>query len=70
MIGCSSSRAAAVNWTGELSLEPLAGEHMWTVLSTVAEQDRAKAVLLNEKENRITRATSRERLEITRAPNK
>lgn len=36
--GCSLSSAAAVNWTGEATVEPAAGEQMFTVRSVVAEQ--------------------------------
>jgi methyl coenzyme M reductase subunit C-like uncharacterized protein (methanogenesis marker protein 7) len=33
---CSLSRAAAEKVTGEVTVAPLAGEQIWTVLSTVA----------------------------------
>jgi methyl coenzyme M reductase subunit C-like uncharacterized protein (methanogenesis marker protein 7) len=63
--GCAVSRALAEKVTGEVTVAPLAGEQIFTVLSTVAVQVCADATLADARRRVAARKTRRE---ITRGP--
>jgi hypothetical protein len=63
--GCAVSRAPAEKVTGEVTVAPLAGEHIFTDLSTVAVQVCAEATLAEVRRRVVIRKT---RSEITGAP--
>jgi hypothetical protein len=64
---CSLSRAAAEKVTGEVTVAPLAGEQILTVLSTV-EVHCADASAAHAREKSRSDAAENPRIEITRAP--
>jgi hypothetical protein len=65
---CSLSSAAALKVTGELTVAPFRGAQIFTVLSIVAVQVCAEALLAKTKETKRRAAAENARKEITRGP--